>query len=86
MAHISFTVKLCLKQSESGRKFTIEQPVGATDFGFQLMNKLLFVKGAGKVNFDFCMFEMKSTNDREVRLARKRTSIISNSQGRCSRS
>ena len=36
------------------------------------MNKLLFVKGAGKVNFDFCMFEMKSTNDREVRLARKK--------------
>ena len=26
------------------------------------------------------MFEMKPTNDREVRLARKRTSIISNSQ------
>ena len=80
MAHISFAVKLCLKQSESGRKFMIEQPVGAIDCGFQLMNKLLFVKGAGKVNFDFCMFDMKSTNDHEVRLARKRTSIISNSQ------
>ena len=31
----------------------IEQPVGAIDFGFQLMNKLPLVKGAGKVNFDF---------------------------------
>ena len=29
MAHISFAVKLCLRQSESGRKFMIEQPVGA---------------------------------------------------------
>ena len=34
----------------------------------------------GKANFDFDMFEMKSAKEREVRLARKRTSIISNSQ------
>ena len=44
------------------------------------MKKLLFEKGVGKVNFDFDMFEMKSAKEREVRLARKRTSIISNSQ------
>ena len=44
------------------------------------MNKLLFEKGVGKVNFDFDMFKMKSAKEREVRLARKRTSIISNSQ------
>ena len=80
MAHISFAVKLCLMQSKYGRKLNIEQPVGARAWGTQLMNKLLFVKGVGKANFDFCMFQMKTAKDREVRLARKRTSIISNSQ------
>ena len=49
-------------------------------WGTQVLNKLLFVKGAGKVNFDFCMFEMKSADEREVRQARKRTNIFSNSQ------
>ena len=43
------------------------------------MNKLPFEKGVGKVNFAFDMFEMKSAKEREARLARKRTSIISNS-------
>ena len=72
MAHKSFAVKL--------RKFMIEQLVGARAWGTQLMNNLLFVKGVGKVNFDFCMFEMKSAKEREVRLARKRTTIVSYSQ------
>ena len=80
MAHTSFAVKLCLMQSKSGRKCMIEQPVGTRAWGTQLMNKLLFEKGVGKVNFDFDKFEMKSAKEREVRLARKRTSIISNSQ------
>ena len=48
------------------------------------MNKLLFENGVRKVNFDFAMFEMKSAKEREAKLRRKRTSIISNSQA-CSR-
>ena len=56
----------------------IEQPVGARAWGTRLKNKLLFVKGVGKVNFDIGMFEMKSAKERGIRLARKRTSIISN--------
>ena len=45
------------------------------------MNKLLFEKGVGKVNFDFGMLEMKSAKECEARLARRRRrSIISNSQ------
>ena len=80
MADVCFAVKLCLTQSKPGRKFTIAQPVGASAWGTRLMNKLLFVKGVGKVNFDFCMFEMKSAKEREDRLARMRTGIISNSQ------
>ena len=58
----------------------IEQPGGTRAWETQLMNKLLFEKGVGKVNFDFVMFEMKSVKEREVRLAKKRTCIISNSQ------
>ena len=41
----------------------IEQTVGASSWGTQLMSKLLFIKGAGKVNSDFCMFEMKSADE-----------------------
>ena len=40
----------------------------------------LLLNGAGKVNFDFCMFEMKSADEREVRQAWKRKSIIRNLQ------
>ena len=80
MAHTSFAVKHYLMQSKSGRKFMIEQLVGASAWGTQLMHKLLFAKGVGKLNFDFSMFEMNLTKEREVRLARKRTSIISISQ------
>ena len=48
MAHISFAVKLCWMQSKSGRKFMIEEPVGARASGTRLMNQLLFEKGVGE--------------------------------------
>ena len=48
VAHIAFAVKLCLLQARAGRKFMIEQPAGASSWGTQLMNKLLFVKGRGQ--------------------------------------
>ena len=82
-AHISFAVKLCVMQSKSGRKFLIEQPVGTRAWGTQLMNKLLFEKGVGKVNFDFDMCEMKSAKEREVWRGRGRASAT---RERCSRS
>ena len=44
-------------QAKKGRKFMIEQPVGASAWRTQLMNKLLFVTGAVKVNFDSRMLE-----------------------------
>ena len=37
------------------------------------------MKGAEKVHFDFCMFDMQSADEREVRQARRRN-ITSNSQ------
>ena len=80
MANISFVVELCVMQSKSDWKFMIEQPVGARAWGTQLMNKLLFEKGVGKVNFYFGTFDMKSAKEREAGLVRKRTSNISNSQ------
>ena len=43
------------------------------------MNKLLFAQGAGKVKFDFCMFEMMSKDGHSVGHARKRASIITSS-------
>ena len=80
MEHIAFAVKLCLLQAKLGRKFMIEQPVGANSWGTQLMNKLLFVKNAGKVNFDSCMFDMMSDDHHGIGHAKKRTSIITNSE------
>ena len=80
MEHIAFAVKLCPLQAKLGRKFMIEQPVGANSWGTQLMNKLLFVKNAGKVNFDSCMFDMMSDDHHGIGHAKKRTSIITNSE------
>ena len=48
------------------------------------MNILLFVKGAVKVNFAFCMFDMQSADEREVRRRGGGTSPAT--RRRCSRS
>ena len=80
-AHINFTVKLCVMQSKSGRKFMIEQPVGTRAWRTQLMNKLLFEKAVGKVNFDFDMYEMNAKSD-----WRGRGRASSATRRRCSRS
>ena len=61
----------------------IAQPVGASARGTQLMNQLLFVRGARKVHFDFCMFEMKSADEREVRQGEEVDGASSATRRRC---
>ena len=73
-------MKLCLMQAKAGRKFMNEQPVGASAWRTQLMNKLLFVTGAEKVNFDSRMLEKTSAKEGEVTQARQRTRNICNSR------
>ena len=79
MAHLAFAVVPCLVQV-AGREFMIEQPVGASLRGAQLMTKLLVVKGAGQVLFEFCMFERKSVDGHVGGHAKNGSSTLSKSQ------
>ena len=78
MSHVAFSVLLCLKQAKAGRKFVLEHPAGATSWHTMLVNKLYFVEGAQKVNFDFCMAGMKSLEEGVEMPAKKRTSVVTN--------
>ena len=52
--HLAFAVFLCLKQAAEGRKFVFELRVGASPWQLALVNKLLHVEDAERLNFDFC--------------------------------
>ena len=71
---------LFLKQAAEGRKFVFEHPVGASSWQLALANKLLHVKDAERVNFDFCKIEMEITVQDAVLPVQKRTSVVSNSK------
>ena len=53
VSHFAFAVLLCIRQSQAGRKFVIEHPVGASSWALRLTNLL-----ARSVNFNFCMLGM----------------------------
>jgi hypothetical protein len=73
-------VHLCIKQAREGRKFMLEHPVGASSWQTALVKRLFFEKGVGKVNFDFCRFDMKSKDEEGEGQVKKRTGIMSNSK------
>ena len=77
--HLAFSVFLCMKQAAEGRKFMIEHPASASSWQLGLMNKLLNVKDAQRVTFDFCDLGMQIEVDGEMMAVRKRTSIVTNS-------
>ena len=80
MGHMAFAVLLCIKQAREGRKFMLEHPVGASSWQTALVKRLFFEKGVGKVNFDFCRFDMKSKDEEGEGQVKKRTGIMSNSK------
>ena len=80
VAHVAFAVIMCLRQAQAGRRFLFEHPCGAKSWTLNIVNKLLQVKHAAKIAFDFCMLGMKSEDEMGEDPAKKRTSIITNSQ------
>ena len=79
VSHFAFALLLCIRQSQAGRKFVIEHPVGASSWALRLTNLLAQCPGTRSVNFDFCMLGMKSSDDQGEALAKKRTKVVTNS-------
>ena len=77
--HFAFAVLLCLRQNAAGRYFALEQPVAASSWSLKLTSLLSRMPGVERVNFDFCMLGMLSTDSTGVAPAKKRTSVITNS-------
>ena len=59
--HLSFALFLFMKQAAEGRKFVFEHPVGASSWQLALVNKLIHVSNAERVNFDCCKVGMTIT-------------------------
>ena len=78
--HLSFAVFFCCKQAAEGRKFVFEHPVGASSWQLALVNKLLHVDSAERINFDFCQLGMEITVQDAVMPVKKRTSVATNSK------
>jgi len=70
MMLLSFAALMCIRQAKQGRKFMLEHPVGASSWSTAVLNKLYFLEGAQRVNFDFCMGGMKSSKGAEATLSR----------------
>ena len=80
MRHLSFAVELCLEQAGNGRFYLLEHPCQATSWQTGIMERLLFMKGAYRFNFDFCTLGMKSVDsDGKAGLVKKRTGLVTNS-------
>ena len=77
--HLAFAVFLCLKQASEGRKFVFEHPVSASSWQLALVNKLLDVDNAERVNFDICKVGMTIAVQGAVLPVKKRTSVVTNS-------
>ena len=73
--HRAFAVFLCLKQAAEGRKFVFEHPVGASSWQLALVNKLLHVENAERVNFDFCKMGMEINVQGTMLPVKKRTAL-----------
>ena len=73
--HLAFAVFLCLKQAAEGRKFVFEHPVGASSWQLALVNKLLHVENAERVNFDFCQIGMEINVQGTMLPVKKRTAL-----------
>ena len=78
--HLTFAVYMCLKQAAEGRKFMFEHPVAASSWQLALVNQLLFLDSAERVNFDFCALGMTIKENGMPTPVRKRTSVVTNSK------
>ena len=76
--HIAFSVLLCIRQAEAGRKYMFEHPAGASSWQTKLVNKLFLYRDSDRVNFDFCQAGMKLRKTGEG-IVKKRTGIMTNS-------
>ena len=74
MRHLSFSVHLALKQVKAGRYFAFEHPVGAASWETRVMRMLARLPGCRQVEFDFCAFGMKSSDELGKGLVKKRAS------------
>ena len=80
LLHVAFAVILCKRQAQAGRKFMFEHPAGASSWRTSTMATLMKEPGVHKVEFDFCMMGMTSTDAEGKAAARKRTGILTNSK------
>ena len=80
MRHLSFAVHLCLKQVRAGRYFAFEHPVGAASWNTRVMRMLARLQGCRQVEFDFCAYGMKSTDEVGSGLVKKRTRVMTNAE------
>ena len=71
---------MCMKQAAEGRKFVFEHPVGASSWQLALVNKLLHVENAERINIDFCQLGMEIAVQNAVLPVKKRTSVVTNSR------
>ena len=68
-----------LKTIAERRKFVFEHQVGASSWQLALVNKLLHVENAERVNFDFCQLGMAITVQDVELPVKKCTSVVTNS-------
>ena len=68
-----------MKQAAEGRKFVFEHTVGASSWQLAVVNKLLHVEIAERVNFDFCQIAMEINVQGTMQPVKKRTSVVTNS-------
>ena len=80
VSHFAFAFLMCIRQSQGGRSFVIEHPVGASSWALRLTNLFAQCPNTRSVNFDFCMLGMKSNDDQGEALAKKMTKIVTNSK------
>ena len=69
-----------MRQSEANRYFMIENPVGASSWSMQLAGLFTNCPNTRRVNLDFCMLGMTSKDKFGASPAKKRTSVVTNSE------
>ena len=79
MTHLKFAIMMCEKQTAKGRYFMFEHPAGARSRAIETVKKVVRLPNVVTVDFDFCKFNMKSTDPSGEGLVKKRIRIMTNS-------
>ena len=79
ISHLKFCMLLCEFQSDKRRHFMMEHPSNATSWTLVTVKEIMELPNVMVIRFDFCQYNMKSSDNQGEGLVKKRGKVMINS-------